>query len=155
MPTNIDEKNINAKSSIIYNVDLYTIKSSNIPFYVDAEEFEKTFKFFHNIFVTMPDNEHVKEIRTGLILPIVNLDKGYSRDEPNINNNTDSDDNYALFAIRYKKKLIAHEMDLNQLLDYYKKEKTYIENLIKCQQMTEHTLNSSKMLKKSKNISAK
>ncbi len=138
------------KSSIIYNIDLYTFNSYNIPFYINDKDFDNSFRIFRNIFVTKPDSKHIEEIRTGIILPIVDLDNVYfSGDNYSINYNTDSDDNYALFAISYNKILKANKMDLNKLLDYYKEEKDDIENLIKCKQMNIINIpEKSKMLKK-------
>lgn len=138
------------KSSIVYNIDLYSCKFSNMPVYINDEDFNKFFKTNYNIFVTWLDSKHVKEIRTGIVFPIVDLDNGYfSKDTSKIKYNINSDENCDLFAISYNEIVLKDKkFDLNKLINYFNEDMTDIQHLIKYQQMSGCTAKTSKMLKK-------
>lgn len=61
--------------STIYKIRLYSFKDGKKPYCVEDDKFEDVLNFMGSILVTIADCSHVKEIKTGKIIPIVHLIK--------------------------------------------------------------------------------
>lgn len=121
-------------SSIIYKISLYNLSSLSRPNWLIDEHFDEIFKFSKNIYATVIDGEHIQEIKTGMVFPIVDLEK---KDDNWKSSNIiygDLDDNNSQFAISYSKVLKTEKGSLKELYNYLKYDKEVIENYINGEQ---------------------
>jgi len=71
----VERKNMIKKICLVVRkVYLYTFKSE-MPTYVDDDKFADLFKYYRCIYATILDESHVKEVKTGRIFPILDLQK--------------------------------------------------------------------------------
>lgn len=132
-----DEYNKRVKylSSLIYKVHLYKFASSKKPKYLIDGDFDNNFELSKTIYATIVDNMHVKEIKTGMIFPIVGLEKN---DDKWTSSNIiygDLNDNQSQFAISNNIKLLTGK-DLKDLYTYLSYDKEIIKNYLNYEQET-------------------
>lgn len=126
-------------SSIIYKIPLYSFVGSNQPYCFEDDQFDNVFTFSNNIFATVIDKNHVKEITTGMVFPIVDLSKNNDKFSSSIikyDNLTEKD---ILFAISKNRILMTSKADLKKLVIYLKAKRNIIEYFIQKYQISAKT----------------
>ena len=116
-------------SSIIYKISLYNF-SDIMPKYLMDSNFNDIFKFERCVFVNVIDKHHVKEIKTGIVFPILNLSKNNDHFESSYIEYNLKKDEYSKFAISKNNVLECKKAKVDELIQYLKIDENVIENYI-------------------------
>lgn len=114
----------------VYKIELYNFNSDEIPYYVLDTEIEEKFNFNNYIFVNIVDKNHVKEIKTGKIYPIVNLKKEKENWISSVVDYSCSKEEIEQFALSKNKFLPTKNYSLAELEVYLTDEISVDENIL-------------------------
>ncbi len=99
-------------------------------YYVEDNQFVKTFNFSNKIFATVIDKNHVKGITAVMIFPIVDLSKRNDRFSSSFIMDANLLEKDVLYAISKNKVLMISKSNLKEL-SLYLDGKDYLEEIIK------------------------
>lgn len=114
------EKENRKKSKNIYKIRLYNFTSDTRPYYLVDGTFNDVFKFDKYIYAVEKDYNHVEEIRTGKVFPIVDIEKESSDWKSSYIKYSDDNSKYQNFSIRKNFVLKADPINLKELENYLK-----------------------------------
>lgn len=117
-------------SSNVYKIPLYSFANADYPYCVEDNQFENVFEFNKNIFATVIDDSHIKEIKTGLVFPIVDLLKTNDKFSSSIIMYSSLTEDDFVFAVSKNKFLITQKLDLNELIEYLEDSKNSTEEYV-------------------------
>lgn len=114
----------------IYKIGLYNFNSEEIPYYILDNELEEKINLNNYIFVNIVDRNHVKEIKTGKIYPIVNLKKEKENWISSVVDYSCSKEEIGQFALSKNKFLPTKNYSLAELEVYLTDEISVDENIL-------------------------
>ncbi|MCI9433712.1 MAG: hypothetical protein HFI86_00355 [Bacilli bacterium] len=119
----------NILHSDVYKILLYSFKDEKQPYYVEDNKYEAVFNLMGSILVTVVNDNYVKEIKTGKIIPIVHLIKNndYWTSSTIMSNHLREDD--VLFTISQNKLLFLEPIDIRDFNTYLEMENECLEDI--------------------------
>lgn len=104
--------------SNIYKIPLYSFKDGNKPYCVDDDNFDNVFNLMGFILVTIVDSNHVKEIKTGRVIPIIHLIKENDYWTSSLIKCDDLKEDDVLFTISRNQFLFLYQINIRDLNTY-------------------------------------
>lgn len=124
---NINQENVK-KTKKIFKVKIYNSDIALNVNYITTKKIYNLFKFEKCIYAVEEDFNHIREIRTGMIFPIVCIDKeNHNLIKSHVKYASDQDD-YSSFAIRENSLLNVESLNIKELEYYLNCDELYFNN---------------------------
>lgn len=123
-------KRSNYLKSIIYKIPLYKFKSSDRPIILDDNVFDEVFEYDKVIFAQVIDSNHIQEIKTKKIFPILELSKKDDRWNNAWVKYAEQAENYSQFPISENRFIKTRNFGIDELVAYMSLDESVISDYI-------------------------
>ena len=115
----IDEERIRkCANSMVYKIPLYSFKTNERNYYLCDDEFDEKIKLESYIYVNIIDERFVKEIITGFVYPIIDLEKNCSDWISAFVRYNAYTEEVGLFTLSYNRILMTKRIKMDELEEY-------------------------------------